>query len=114
MTGLIYLGLAITGMLGFLLIRSRLFVAGDPAATMANLVEQESLARVGVALELGIVGTQALVAVWFYRLFRGVDAVAAGSIAAFGMVNAVAILSSSAMLATALEIATDSFGDSAA
>jgi len=31
--------------------------------------------------------TQALTALWFYRLFRGVDTVAAGALAAFGMVN---------------------------
>ena len=75
MTGLFYLGLAITGVLGFLLIRPRLFAAGDPAATLANLVDNESLARAGVALELLIVVTQALAAIWFYRLFRTADAV---------------------------------------
>ena len=44
-TGLFYLGLGIAGMLGFLLIRPRLFAAGDPATTYANLVQHESLAR---------------------------------------------------------------------
>ena len=77
-TGLAYLGLAVTGLLGFLLIRSQLFVADDPQATLANLTEHETLARLGVALELGVVLTQALVAVWFYRLFRSVSSVAAG------------------------------------
>ena len=96
-TGLFYLGLAITGVLGFVLIRSRLFAADDPAATLANLVEHESLARAGVALELLIVVTQALAAVWFYRLFRTADPLAAGGIAAFGLVNAVAILVSAAL-----------------
>ena len=74
---------------------------------MANLIEHEWLAHVGVALELGIVLFQALTAVWFYRLFRGVDAFSAGSLAAFGMVNAVAIMASAALLATALEVADD-------
>jgi hypothetical protein len=113
-TGLFYLGLAITGALGFLLIRPRLFAADDPAATLANLIEHESLARAGVALELGIVVTQAFTALWFYRLFRTADAVAAGSITAFGFVNAVAILGSAAMLATAVDIAHDPVGDAAA
>jgi hypothetical protein len=58
-------------------------------------------------LELGIVLTQALAAVWFYRLFRSVDSFAAGLVAAFGMVNAVAILGSAAMLATALDVPDD-------
>lgn len=106
-TGLLYLGLAITGLLGFLVIRGQLFVADDPGATLANLVEHEALARTGIALELGVVVTQALVAVWFYRLFRGVDAFAAGCIAAFGLVNAAAILASAAFLATALDVALD-------
>ncbi|MEV4508620.1 DUF4386 domain-containing protein [Dactylosporangium sp. NPDC049525] len=113
-TGLLYLGLAVAGGLGFLLVRSRLFVDGDPAATLANLVEHESLARVGVALELLTVITQALAAVWFYRLFRTVDQVAAGSIAAFGLINAVVILVSAALLGTAVDVAADPFGDAAA
>ena len=75
MTGVFYLGLAITGALGFLLIRPLLFAEGDPSATLANLLENEALARVGVAAELGIVVTQALAAVWFYRLFRAADSV---------------------------------------
>jgi hypothetical protein len=112
-TGWLYLGLALTGGLGFLLIRSQLFVAGDPSATLANLIEQEGLARAGIVLELLVVLTQALTAVWFYRLFRRVDQVAAGSIAAFGLVNAVAVLGSAALLATALEVALGPAGDAA-
>ena len=113
-TGLLYLGLAITGVLGFLLIRPRLFAADDPGATLANLVEHESLARAGVAFELLIVVTQALAAVWFYRLFRTADPLAAGGIAVFGLVNAVAILVSAALLATAVQVALDPIGDAAA
>jgi hypothetical protein len=113
-TGLFYLGLAIAGGLGFLVLRSRLFVADDPSSTLANLVEHEGLARLGVALEMLVVLTQALAAVWFYRLFQRVDAVAAGSIAAFGLVNAVAILVSAALLATASEVAVSPVGDAAA
>jgi hypothetical protein len=114
MTGLLYLGLAITGALGFLLIRPQLFAADDPSATLANLVEHESLARAGVAVELLIVVTQALVAVWFYRLFRTADPLAASGITAFGLVNAVAILINAALLATAAELALDPIGDAAA
>ena len=106
-TGLLYLGLALTGLLGFLLIRNQLFVADDPQATLANLTEHQSLARLGIALELGVVLTQALVALWFYKLFRSVSSFAAGSVAAFGMVNAAAILTSAAFLATALDVSND-------
>ncbi|MDG4794945.1 DUF4386 domain-containing protein [Micromonospora sp. WMMD1082] len=112
-TGLFYLALAVTGALGFLTVRPQLFVAGDAGATLGNLVAHESLARVGIALELLIVLTQTLTAVWFFRLFRTVDAIAAGSIAAFGMVNAIAILGSAALLATATEVATGPLGGAA-
>ena len=106
-TGLLYLGLALTGALGNLLVRGQLYDADHPGATLANLVQHEGLARVGIALELGIVLTQALTALWFYRLFRRVDSFTAGCLAAFGLVNAVAILGSAAFLATALDISND-------
>ena len=110
-TALLYLGLAITGGLGFLLVRPALFEPGDAAATLANLVDNPGLARFGIALEMGTVVTQALAALWFFRLFRSVDAFAAGAIAVFGMVNAVAIMGSAACLATALEVALEPVGD---
>ncbi|HEX6356090.1 DUF4386 domain-containing protein [Actinophytocola sp.] len=114
MTGLFYLGMAITAALGFLVIRPQLFVADDPSATLANLVTHGSLARAGVALELAMVVTQALTAAWFYRLFRTVNSFAASGIAAFGMVNAVAGLVSAAMLGTAIQVSVDPVGDAAA
>ncbi|MEO3816793.1 DUF4386 domain-containing protein [Plantactinospora sp. B24E8] len=114
MTGLLYLGLAVTGALGFLLIRPRLFAAGDPGTTLANLVEHASLARAGVAFELLVVVTQTLTAAWFYRLFRTADPLNAGGIATFGLVNAIAILISAATLATAAQLALDPVGDAAA
>lgn len=113
-TGLLYLGLAITGLFGFLVIRPQLFAANDPGTTLANLVEHESLARAGIAFELLVVLTQALAAMWFYRLFRSADPLNAGGVAAFGLVNAVAILGSAAMLATAVEVAHAPAGDAAA
>lgn len=106
-TGLLYLGIAITGMLGFLLIRPEIYVAGDAAATLANLVEREMLARLGIALEFLVVLTQALAAVWFYKLFRTISSTAAGSIGAFGLINSTAILASAAFLVTALTVALD-------
>ncbi|MGI5183858.1 DUF4386 domain-containing protein [Dactylosporangium sp. CA-152071] len=114
LTGLFYLGNAITGILGFLIVRPQLFAADDPGATLANLVAHESLARAGVALELGMVVTQTLAAVWFARLFRTADPVAASGIAAFGLVNAVVGLASAAMLATAVGVSSDPVGDAAA
>ena len=103
-TGLLYLGLGLTGMLGFLVVRPVL-VGDDPAGTLAALQDHELLARVGIGLELGVVVTQALAALWFFRLFRPVDAFAAAAIAAFGLGNAVAVMVSAAAQVTALEVA---------
>jgi len=106
-TGLWYLVLAISGLLGFLLIRPQIYVAGDPSSTLANLVDNAGLARLGLVLELAIVASQALAAVWFYRLFHRWNQTAAWALASFGMANAVAIMISAAAMATALVVAGD-------
>jgi hypothetical protein len=117
LTGLAYLGLAISGMLGFLLVRQQLYVPGDAVATTANLVGNEALARLGIAIDLTVVLTQVLAALLFFKLFRRVDAFAAGAIAAFGLINAVVILVAAVFSATALDVAlggTAPAGDRAA
>lgn len=106
-TGIFYLGLAVAGAVGFLFVRSEIYVSDDAAATLANLVDQASLARLGIAADMTVVVTQALAAVWFFKLFRSDNTVAAVSIAAFGLVNATAILIATAFSATALAVAGD-------
>ncbi len=103
-----YLGLAVTGVLGFLVLRPQLIDAGDPAATLANLTEHASQAHLLVMLEMAIVLTQALAAVYFYKLFRPLNPTAAYATATFGLVNSVAIMASGAFLATANAVASDS------
>lgn len=105
LTGLFYLALAIAGIVAFLLVRPMLFQPDESAATSANLVANVGLARAGIALDLVVVLVQSLTALWFFKLFRSVDAFAAGAIAVFGMANAVVILTSTAMTATALDLA---------
>ena len=85
--GWCYLGLAVTGALGFAV--SGPGTSGD------------------VLLELGIVVTQALAALAFYRLFVTVNPVRAGALAAFGLANAVVLLASAGALAAALGVAAD-------
>lgn len=104
-TGLLYLGLAISGILAFLFAKEKLFVDGNAFATSANLVANQGLARFGVAAEVAVAGFQALTAVWFFKLFRNKDNFVAGLIAVFGMVNATAILIASAMWLSALTVA---------
>jgi hypothetical protein len=102
-----YLGLALAGLVGFLFVRGELYVADDPTATLANLVDQVSLARLGIAADLTVVLAQALAAIWFFKLFRSDNSSAAGSIAAFGLVNAAAIVVATAFSATALVVSGD-------
>ncbi len=104
-TGLLYLAMAVAAVPGFLVIRPLLFDPESPGGTLAHLVENEQLARVGIGLELALVVLQTLTALWFFRLFRRVDAFAAGCVAIFGVVNAAAVLGSAAGLATALDTA---------
>jgi hypothetical protein len=105
LASLAYLGLAISGIVGFLLIRPQLYVPDDATRTAANLVAHEGLARLGIAADLVAVLTQALAAVGFFLVFRRVNPVGAASITAFGLVNSVVVLVATAFSATALQVA---------
>ncbi|MEZ4721542.1 MAG: DUF4386 domain-containing protein [Flavobacteriales bacterium] len=105
-TGIWYLLLAVTGGLGFMLFHPQIFIEGDPEKTLTNLIEQESFARMRLLLELAVIITQALTAVWFYRLFRRYSEWAAWAIAGWGMANAIAIMISAISIGSAIDIAT--------
>ncbi len=104
-TGFWYLMLAITGMVGFLMLHGRIYVAGDPTKTLSNLVEHEAIARARLLFEFLIVVSQALAAVWFYKLFKDIRHDAAWALAAWGMMNASAIMISAMAMGGALEVA---------
>jgi hypothetical protein len=81
------------------------------------VTDRESLARIGIAVDLLVVLSQAVLAVWFFKLFRSVNVVAALALTAYGLVNAVMILGGTAFTITALTVASDpalSVGGSAA
>lgn len=105
LTGLFYLGLAVTGVLAFLFIRDKVYVDGDALATSSNLITKEGFTRFGIAAEVAVAGFQALAAVWFFKLFRKKDSFSAGLIAVFGLINTVVILAASAMWLSALDVA---------
>ena len=112
-TALLYVVVALTGGIAFLGLRPTV-TGDDPAATLRLLVENEGTARLLVALELGLVLSQVLVALWFFRLFRATDAFAAAALAVFGVMNAVAVLGSAAGMAAALDAALDAGVDGGA
>ncbi len=109
-TGVWYLMLAITGMVGFLMLHSRIYVAGDPSTTLSNLVEHETIARTRLLFEFLIVVSQALAAVWFYKLFKDIRHDAAWALAAWGMTNAAAIMVSAMAMGGAIEVANSTQG----
>jgi Domain of unknown function (DUF4386) len=105
LTGLAYLVLAISGIVGFVLVRPQLYVLDDATRTAGNLVAHEGLARLGIAADLVTVLSQALAAVGFFLVFRRVNSAGAASITAFGLVNSVVVLVATAFSATALQVA---------
>jgi len=107
MTGVWYLAIAVAGMLGFLILRPQLFIEGDASQTLTNLTERSELAGLSVGLELAIVVTQALAALWFFKLFAERNRVAAVGVMAFGLMNSVAIMASATAMATAVAVAGD-------
>jgi len=104
LTGVWYLLLAIAGMVGFLMLHPQVYV-DDPSKTVANLTEHEMLARVRLLLEFVIIVAQALAAVGFYKLFKDINPTASWSLAAWGMMNAGAIMISAIAMGGALSIA---------
>ncbi|MCH6231563.1 DUF4386 domain-containing protein [Microbacterium sp. CFH 31415] len=97
-TGGAYLALAVLGALGFLLVR--------PLAA-----ESAGFARLGVALELGVVVAQSLAAVGFFALYRRDRPTEAYAVATFGIANAIAILGSAALLTAALAAPAETGSD---
>jgi hypothetical protein len=105
--GFWYLLMAISGIFGFLVIHPQVY-ASDPQQTLTNLVEGETIARIRLLLEILIIVSQALTAIWFYRLFRGINEWAALAIVIWGTVNAVAIMLSAIAMGTAIEVTQSS------
>ncbi len=105
--GIWYLLMAVSGILGFLILHPQVYDA-DPHQTLSNLVEEESLARARLLAEFVIIISQALTAIWFYRLFRNINEWAALATGIWGTVNAVAILISAISMGAAIELAMSS------
>lgn len=106
--GIWYLIMAISGVLGFLVFHAQVFDSADSEKTLSNLIELESLARTRLLFEFAIIVSQALTAVWFYRLFRNINEWAAWAVGIWGMINSVAIMISAISMGSAIEIANSS------
>ena len=107
-TGVWYLTLAISGALGFMIFHPQIFVSNDPEKTLTNLTHLQSISRIRLLFELLIIVSQALTAVWFYKLFREINAWAAWTVGIWGMMNSAAIMISAISMSSAIEIAKSS------
>jgi Domain of unknown function (DUF4386) len=105
LTGVWYLILAIAGLFGFLIFHPQIFVAEDPQKTLNNLINLGTISRVRLLFELVIIVSQALAAVWFYKLFSDINKWAAATLGIWGTVNAVVIMISAIAMSSAIEIA---------
>ena len=100
-----YLLMAVSGVLGFMVFHSQIFVTADPQQTLTNLVELESIARIRLLLEFCIVISQALTAVWFFKLFKDNYEWEAWTLGVWGTVNALTIMISAISMASAIAVA---------
>jgi hypothetical protein len=105
MTGVWYLLLAISGMVGFIFLHPQIYVTGDIPKTVANLSEHETLARLRLLMEFTIVVSQALAAVYFFKLFKDINHFASWALAAWGMMNAGLIMISAIAMGGAIKVA---------
>ncbi len=106
--GTSYLIMAISGVLGFMIFHPQIFVTADPQKTLTNLTNNESISRIRLLFEFVIIISQAVTAVWFYKLFRNINEWAAWAVGIWGMTNAVTILISAISMGSAIEIANSS------
>ena len=103
--GVWYLVLAIAGVVGFLVLHPQIYVSGDLPQTVANLSKHETIARLRLLLEFAIVISQALAAVYFFKLFKDINHVASWALAAWGTMNAGVIMISAIAMGGAINVA---------
>jgi hypothetical protein len=108
LAGVWYLVLAISGIFGFMVFHPQIFVTDDPQKTLNNLINLGSISRLRLLFELVIIVSQALAAVWFYKLFCGINTWAASTLGIWGTVNSVVIMVSAISMSSAIEIASSS------
>ena len=95
LAGLLYLLVVVFGVLAHVVVRGRLYIPGDAAATAANLAAHPALFRLGFVADLAMATFLLLTAMALYRLLRHVhpDAAAAMVVAAVGVAITFAVLS---------------------
>ena len=71
--GVLYLIIIVTGIFGELFIKNKIIVAGNPALTAGNMLQYETLWRIGIAGDLLMHVCDVPLMVIFYLLFKPVN-----------------------------------------
>ena len=71
--GVLYLVIIALGIFGQMFVRDKIYVAGNPSATAANLISMESLWRMGIAAECVSLACVVALAMIYYYLLRPVS-----------------------------------------
>lgn len=106
--GVLYLAIIGFGVFAELLARQAVFVAGDAAATAANIVENSAMFRLGIAADILMALAYIGIGVALTRLFVDIDRGLARLITVFATAGATMILVNLVFHAGALEVATNS------
>lgn len=108
LAGVWYLVLAISGIFGFMVFHHQIFVTDDALKTLNNLINLGSISRLRLLFELVIIVSQALAAIYFYKLFCDINKWAATTLGIWGTVNSVVIMVSAISMSSAISIANAS------
>lgn len=111
LTGIWYLALAITGVFGFMVFHPQIYVVDNPSLTLQNLTSKKGLANTRLIFELLIITSQALAAVWFYKLFKEINGWAAWVLGLWGTVNSLIIMISAIAMGVAIDTAGSALPD---
>jgi hypothetical protein len=108
--GALYVTVILLGFLEAALIRERIVVSGNPAATAENLRSMATLWRVGVASDFVVLSCSIALMMILYRMLRPVDPVLAGIAVIFNIVSAaVEAVSDMLLIAAMLPAGRDSY-----
>ena len=87
LAGALYLAVVITGIFGLMYVPSQIIVWSDPAATISNIMEMETLFRLGIWVELVCYTVFILLPLVLYRLLAPVNQTHAVLMVVFALIS---------------------------
>jgi hypothetical protein len=108
LTGFIYVVLIVSGIFGIAHVPASLIVWDDPAATVANIKNSESLFRLGIASQMLCFISFILLSLFLYKLLGHASSAAGILILAFALIGVPVLLMSSVYHVNVLHLIGDS------